>query len=265
MSDAGQQNERRACAEADWKEQQRGSDSPGAVNATREPDLYDEPGDREIGANFGEQVGNGFLVHAKRLGSHAELLIDDRRTHHRETHDRGEDAQLPGLGQQTQRLASSNSAILVEFRALPVGSVAGDAQNDRRARRQDGRADEEQVVRSELSDRELGDRVAERTAQAGPAADQAEQPLGLACIVDVVGQRPELTDEKNPENLAEDVERDRDPHGLCLQQDPEHTEQDDDGRLGQRNDVLAGKAARGAPVQVHEDADEDRRPQEHPR
>ena len=138
-------------------------------------------------------------------------------------------------------------------------------QDDRHARRQDGRADEEQVVRSELSDRELGDRVAQRTAQAGPAADQAEQPLGLARVVDVVGQRPELTDEKNPENLAEDVERDRDPHGLCLQQDPEHTEQDDDGRLGQRNDVLAGQATRGAAVQVHENADEDRRPQQHPR
>jgi hypothetical protein len=124
----------------------------------------------------------------------------DRRAHHGETTTTS--TRSCRDCQRTQRLASSNSAILVEFRVLPVGAVAGDAQNDRRARRQDGRADEEQVVRSELSDRELRDRVAQRTAQAGPAANQAEQPLGLACVVDVVGQRPELTDEKNPD-LAE--------------------------------------------------------------
>ncbi len=198
-----------------------------------------------------------FLAHPRRLSGHAELLIDNRRPHHGETHDRREHAQLPGLRQQTQRLASSDAEILVEFRVLPARAMAGDAPDDRHAGRQDGRADEEQVVRSELFDRDRSDRVAERTAQARTAADQAEQPLGLTRVVHVVGQRPELTDEKNPEDLAEEIECDGDPDGLCLQQDPEHAEQDDDGRLGQRNDVLAGQPTRSAAVQVHQNADED--------
>ena len=110
------------------------------MNAAGEPDLHDEPGQRQIRANFSEQRGDGFLVHPKRLGGHAELLIDDRRTHHRETHDRGEHAQLPGLCQQTQRLASSDAEVLVEFRVLPRRCDGGRcSRHDRHADRQDGR------------------------------------------------------------------------------------------------------------------------------
>ena len=61
---------------------------------------------------------------------------------------------------------------------------------------EDGRADEEHVVAADLVDQHAQDRGAERAAQAGAAADEAEQPLGLARVVDLVGQRPELADEK---------------------------------------------------------------------
>ena len=43
------------------------------------------------------------------------------------------------------------------------------------------------------------------------AADEPEQPLGLARVVDVVGQRPELADEQDAEDQAEEVEGDRRP------------------------------------------------------
>ena len=61
------------------------------------------------------------------------------------------------------------------------------------------------VFCAELLDQERREAGAHGAAEAGAAADEAEQPLGLARIVDVVGERPELADEQ-AEDQAEDVE-----------------------------------------------------------
>ena len=78
----------------------------------------------------------------------------------------------------------------------------------RRSRQRRG-ADQQQVVAADLVDDERGEAGADRAAQAGAAADEAEHTLGLARVVDVVGQRPELADEQDAEDLAEQVERRR--------------------------------------------------------
>ncbi len=61
------------------------------------------------------------------------------------------------------------------------------------------------------STRNARERRAHRAAEARATADEAEQPLGLPRIVDVVGQRPELADQQHRQDQPDDVERDRDP------------------------------------------------------
>ena len=53
--------------------------------------------------------------------------------------------------------------------------------------------------------------AARRAAEARAAADEPEEPLGVARVVDVVRERPELADEQHAENQTEHVERDRNP------------------------------------------------------
>ena len=56
-------------------------------------------------------------------------------------------------------------------------------------------------------DHEGEDRRPGDAAEAGAAADEAEDALGLARIVDLVGERPELADEEDPEDQAHQVEQ----------------------------------------------------------
>ena len=62
-----------------------------------------------------------------------------------------------------------------------------------------------------LLDDRRDDRRPDGAAQAGAGADEAEQPLGLTGVVEVVGQRPELADEEHAQDLPEQVEGDGDP------------------------------------------------------
>ena len=57
-------------------------------------------------------------------------------------------------------------------------------------------------LRADRLDQERGQRRAGRAAEAGAAADEAEQPLGLPRIVDVVGERPELADQQDRRGSA---------------------------------------------------------------
>ena len=58
-----------------------------------------------------------------------------------------------------------------------------------------------------------GHRGPQGAAETGAAADEAEQTLRLARVEDVVRQRPELADQENAQDQAEEVEGDRDPRG----------------------------------------------------
>ena len=60
-------------------------------------------------------------------------------------------------------------------------------------------------------------------AEAGAAADEAEDALGLPRVVDVVGQRPELADQQDAEDQRRQVEaRPRpSPAPIVREQEPE--------------------------------------------
>ena len=90
----------------------------------------------------------------------------------------------------------------------------------------------------------------------GAAADEAEEPLGLPRIVDGVGQRPELADEQDGEDEAEQVERRRHPLLAGLKQPPEHHQDHDEARLRHRDDPARRQQRRGLDVALHDHADE---------
>ncbi len=54
-----------------------------------------------------------------------------------------------------------------------------------------------------------------------PPSDESEQPLGLTRVVNEVGERPELADEQDGVDLAEQVEADVNPQLPRREQDPE--------------------------------------------
>ena len=91
--------------------------------------------------------------------------------------------------------------------------------------------------------------VAPAAAQTGAGTDEAEQPLGLPGVVDLVGQRPELADEEEAEDLTEQVKRHGDPLGSCSQQEREDDQEHDDRRLRGGYDVPAGETRGGRRVQ----------------
>jgi len=83
---------------------------------------------------------------------------------------------------------------------------------------------------ADLFDHERRDRGAERTTQTGAATDEPEGPFRLPRVVEIVGERPELADEEDPENQAEHVERDRDPYRTGLEQQPRDDEEQHESR-----------------------------------
>ena len=102
-------------------------------------------------------------------------------------------------------------------------------------------------------------------AETRAAADESEQALRLTGVEDVVGQCPELADQKDAQYQAEEVEGNRHPHRAGPQERPEDDEQPDDDSLRDGDDVLAGHAANGIGVDVHDDADQDAGDEEHVR
>ena len=97
------------------------------------------------------------------------------------------------------------------------------------------RAEQHEGVGAERLGDERGDAGAREPAERGPAADEAEDALGLPRVVDGVGQRPELTDQENREDQAEQVERNRHPFLAGLEQDPEQDQDPDERALRERN------------------------------
>jgi len=99
--------------------------------------------------------------------------------------------------------------------------------------------------------------------KARSAPDEPEQPLGLARIVDVVGQGPELADEQDADDQPEQVESHRDPCLICLEQHPERDEQRHHPASGARDDPAPRHQARQPAVKLHHDPDEESRCEQH--
>ena len=90
-------------------------------------------------------------------------------------------------------------------------SRAASTQHDDEAHAERAAATSEQVVGADRARVVAGKARPDDAAEAGAAADEAEQALRLARIEDDVGERPELADEQAAREHAPQIERDRDP------------------------------------------------------
>ena len=97
------------------------------------------------------------------------------------------------------------------------------------------------------------------------AADEPEQALGLARIVDAVGERPELADEQDAEQRAPDVEGDRDPGRAGPEQEPEDRAWPPPSPLRDRQRPAPRQRADEPRVADHQHADDQARAEDDPR
>ena len=143
---------------------------------------------------------------------------------------------------------------------------ADDPHDDEQAHHHDAGADQQHRLRAEGLDQAGRDGRSGGAAQARAAADQPEQALGLARVVDVVGERPELADEQNAEDQSEQVETDRHPFGADLREEhPEEHQQHDHAGLGDRDGPAPRHRGDELRVGLHQQADHHAGPELHPR
>jgi hypothetical protein len=83
-------------------------------------------------------------------------------------------------------------------------------------------------------------------------------PLRLTCIVDVVGERPELTDEQAAREHTPEIERDRNPGRFGFEEAPEHEQEADHHRLRCSKDPSPRQQTHGAGVGLND------KPHDHP-
>ena len=261
---AGAQDDGGAGAEAERQEEQRETDADRPVDAADEGHLHDEPRDRQVGGDLGqERRDGGAAPPAHLVGRHAELLVDDGRAGRRESDREGQDAQRARLGHETDRFLPPDPALVGIERGVVHVVSAEHQHHDARAPREDQRTHQEELLQADRLDDGRGDGGADGAAEAGAAADEAEEPLRLPRVEDVVRQRPELADQQDAEDQAEEVEADRRPDRAGSEQRPERDEDHHDGGLRHRHHVLARDAADRVRVEVHDDADGDAGGEQH--
>ncbi len=106
---------------------------------------------------------------------------------------------MPGLAQHAKRFSTANAALLADRGNVGRDMFAplnGDHQCY--AGTQNRRAHQQQVVGAELFHGDRREAGSCRPSKARAAANEPEQSLRLTRIVDVIGERPELTDEQMP-------------------------------------------------------------------
>ncbi len=249
-------------AQADRQDHQREPDAEQPVDAAGEHHLDEQADERQVDGDLREKGGDAVGVGpALGLGrGHVELLLDDGRADGGKGDDQGDDLQMPGAAQQGDGLAAANPFFLTRLgRVGPAGALIGadDAHHDGQAHGQDGGADEQHRRRAQFLDQRRGDGGTERPAQTGAAADETEQALGLARVVDVVGQGPELADEQDAEHQPVEVEPDRNPLAADLgEEHPEDHEQHDHAGLRDRDRPPARHAGHELGIGLHQHADD---------
>ena len=178
------------------------------------------------------QVGRGLFDRP------VELQVDDlghdhgQRQHRRDQPEvaRAADRVEATLGRVELAHARRAGDALFAGRAPVVHQVhQGHDDDDDRA------GDEQREPRAEVeADEQWGHLAAGDAAEQASRADEAEQALRLPRVEYVVGERPELADRQDEDDRGDDVERDRHPLGVELEQPPEqhHARADHPARGG---------------------------------
>ena len=228
----------------------------------RQRHLDEEPGDRRIEDDVGEERRARILSGDRFLDGHVELLLDDAGADGREADDERNHLEVRRCPEQLDRFERAHALVLVAGNLAVIGRrllPRRDRPHDDEAHAEREGRDEEQVVRAE------GLRVVSRearsddTAQARAAADEPEQALGLARIEDHVRERPELANEEAAGQDAPEVEHDRHPLLAALEEQPEHEEQPHHHGLGGRKHPAARQEAHGAGVALDDEAHDESR------
>ena len=163
----------------------------------------------DLGEEDRDGVGRRLALRCGRR--HVELLLDDRRADGSETDHQRDDLQMARVRSRCKRFAAADT-----FLSRPAARVLRSGC----ARVAEGsiarRSREQAIIRVPLISSMLvvpirvgqanQDRRAGDAAEAGAAADEAEDPLGLPGVVDEIGKRPELADEQDAEDRPEQVE-----------------------------------------------------------
>ena len=180
---------------------------------------------REIKRHLREECRDrvGVVRSLQRRSRHVELLLDDRRADRGKANHQRDHLQVRRCAQQAERFAAADAAFLglamrsrcrrCSRRSMAITSAT---QTPRIAALTSSR-----LLVPTFSTARDSERRAHRAPEAGAAADEAEQPLGLARVVDIVGERPELADQQDTEDQPEEVERHRHPARAGLEQEPE--------------------------------------------
>ena len=265
------EHQQTAGAEADRQDHQGEADAQQAVDTARERHLDEQADERQVDRDLrqerGDAVGVGLALGLGRR--HVELLLDDGRADGGKRDHERDDLQVARPTQQRQRFAAADALLFPRLRRVGLAGAfvaADDAHDDEQAHHHDAGAHEQHRLGAEFFDESRGDGRAGGAAQAGAAADQPEQTLGLARVVDVVGQRPELADEQNAEDQPEQIEADRDPLGADLrEQHPEEHQQHDHAGLGDRDRPAPRHRRDELRVGLHDQANHHAGPELHPR
>ncbi len=220
------------------------------MNPAGEPDLNDEPRDGQIELDLAEKRRDAGRAARARglLDRHVELLVEQPGPDGGEADDQRDQLQMPRFSQHLKRPLSADA--FLGTRGGDIGETDScrphHAGDDRDARQQQDSAHEDHRVRADLLDQQRQRGGSGHAAQTGAAADEPKEPLGLTRVVDVVGERPELADQKQTHDLPEEVERDRCPRLAGLKQEPEQGQKRHQAELGD-GDHRAWRQSPGCP------------------
>ena len=260
---AVQQHDEPGHTQAGREHEEREAHAQVAVDPAREGDLDEEADggevERDLGQELRQVVGGGAALEGLRR--HVELLLDEAGADRGEGDHEGDDLEVAGLPQQPEGLLATDALLLGRDGAAPAGGCLPfhDQHREPGAQKEDARAAEQQVLGPQPANDESGQAGSGHAAQARPAADEAEDALGLPRVVDVVGERPELADEQQAEDEAEQVEAHRDPVARRPEQEPEADEHRRHQGESQRGHVAARQARHEDAVALHQHADEQAR------
>ena len=266
---AGRQDQTARRAQPERQDQQGEADAEVPVDAARQPDLDDQPGQRQVELHLAEEGGDavGAAGAGGLLDRHVQLLVEQTGADRREADDQGDELQVARATQHPYRFGAADPLVLTAgggARERQVARPPQDGGDDAGAGEQEPAAGEQQVVRADRVDGDDHHRRRGHAAEARPAADEAEQSLRLAGVVNVVRQHPELADQEQAEDLPDQIEGHRRPGEADPERRPEPDQQRRDPRLGDRDHRLRRQAGRAARVELHHGPDQHAGDQQHP-
>ena len=204
------------------------------------------------------------------LRRHVQLLLDDGGTHGGEADDERDDLKVLRGAQERARASPNPTPFSLAAAAIASGTAAPrrrcrivQTMNEQMVRsvplhqQQLVRADVDRCRRMRISDPAM-------PPSGGAAADEPEQPFGLARIVDEVCDGPELADRAGCRGAAPRHRRPPTPTSRpVLEQEPEADEQRRHPELGDRQRRSPGQASDQPAVAGHQDPDDQAGDQQH--